>query len=42
MPTEMAISVIDSVTFMPSHRIGRAPGIEVQSNSYMIYFPLPM
>ena len=42
MPTRIATSVIRSVTFMPVQRNGSAPGMELQSKSYMGQRPPPM
>ena len=38
MPTTMATPVISSVRTIPCHKNGSAPGIELQSNSYIIVF----
>src|SRR3990172_5329007 len=39
IPASMAVAVIFRVTFMPAHRNGRAPGMELQSSSYMLAPP---
>src|ERR1700675_4275818 len=36
MPTTMATPVISSVRTIPCHKNGSAPGIELQSNSYIV------
>src|ERR1700674_1660969 len=35
IPTTMAVPVISRVVFRPPQRMGRAPGMELQSKSYM-------
>src|SRR5512142_3267930 len=39
MPATMAVRVMRSVTFMPTQRKGSAPGMELQSSSYISLAP---